>query len=397
MHIPGKLQTLYTETESDILKNVLPFWMDKVTDPAGGFYGAVDNCGRPLPGEPKGSILNARIIWTFSRAYRLYGNEAYRTSADRAAEYFTAHLIDNTYGGAVWTVDTDGNILDGTKQSYATAFGIYGLAEHFRATGSKASLDAAIGLFRSLEDHAHDNTRKGYFEVFNRDWSKTDIDGVDGMGGATKTMNTHIHIMEAYTNLYAAWPDKELRERLFELVEILRTRLYDHHAQHLVLWCDDSWNSLGDVQSYGHDIETSWLLTETAEILGNETLLANVRLQAVAMTDEAIAHGLRPDGAMLYEKTPAGVREDVSWWCQCETVVGCVNAWQITGDEKYLDTALRNWECIKAHFIDRVNGCWFTVLTRDFVPCDGTKASLWNCPYHNSRMAFELKTRLENL
>ena len=389
-----ELSQLGSEIEADLTGNILPFWMDNVTDPEGGFYGTVGVDGKPFPQSPRGSIMNGRILWTFSKAFRHYGLDCYRESADRAADYYINHFIDKKYGGAVWMVNSEGMLQDGTKQSYATAFGIYGLAEHFRATGSVASLDAAISLFRALEDHAHDKVNKGYIETFNRDWSKTDGKGVDGMAGATKTMNTHIHIMEAYTTLYQVWPNEELRSALVELLDILQTHLYDNVGKHLILYCDDNWKSLEDVQSFGHDIEAAWLISEAAEALGDEAIIEKIHKQAVEMTDEALAHGLRPDGAMQYEKTEKGIRESLSWWPQCETIIGCVNAWQITGNKKYIDTAKKTWEFVKAHFIDTTNGGWYKGLTKDATPTRESKASAWNCPYHNSRVGFELRTRL---
>jgi len=390
----NELSTLVAEIENDLTGNILPFWMNKVKDPDGGYYGAVGNDGKAIPKAPKGSILNGRILWTFSRAFRQYGLDSYRKSADRAAEYYINHFIDKEYGGAVWSVDSEGKILDGTKQCYATAFGIYGMAEHFRATGDRASLNAAVSMYRSLEDHSHDKVRKGYIEAFNRDWSEFGGMGVDKKAGATKTMNTHLHILEAYTTLYRVWPDEELRSNLTELVSIFQSHLYDREGRHLVLYCTGNWDSLEEVQSFGHDIEASWLLTEAAEVLGDEELIKAIQRQALEMTEEAIAGGLRPDGAMQYERTEQGIRESVSWWCQCETIIGCINAWQIGGDTKFIGTAQKTWDFIKSHFIDYENGDWFKNLTKEGLPAPDVKVGEWNCPYHSSRISFELRERL---
>lgn len=382
------------EVEANLKENILPFWMEKVTDPAGGFYGTVLNDGTAIPQAPKSAVMNARVLWAFSVAFRQYGLDSYRETADRAADYYINHFIDKEYGGTVWSVSADGEIKDGSKQSYASAFGIYGLAEHFRATGNQASLDVAIALFRTLEDHSHDNVNGGYFETFKRDWSKPDPRPAAWRPAATKTMNTQINMMKAYSTLYQVWPDEVLRERLFELMDIFRTRLYDKEGKHLLVNCDDEWNSLEEIHYFGHDIETAWLLTETAEVLGDEDLKQNIKKQVIELTDEAIASGLTPEGAMQDEKTSRGIRERYSWWSQCETIIGCINAWQITGDKKYFDTAWKNWEFVKAYFVDNEVGGWFKTITKDCQPANEPKANEWHGPYHNSHFAFEIIDRL---
>ncbi|MBP5611691.1 MAG: AGE family epimerase/isomerase, partial [Bacteroidales bacterium] len=382
--------------EQDLTGGILPFWLEHTVDPAGGFYGTVAIDGTPQPAADKGAILNARILWTFARAYRTYGLTSYREAADRAAAYFRQHFIDARYGGVFWTVDSEGVMKDPTKQIYASAFGIYGLAEHFRATGDLESLEAARGLFRFIRDKAHDGTGGGYFEVLARDGSRTDVNGVDGHAGATKTMNTHIHLLEGFTCLYLAWPDPEVKAALRELLEILQTKLYNPDTKHLILYCDDNWKPFDQADSFGHDIETSWLMCEAAEALGDPQLLEAVRRQAVAMVDTALAEGLDAAGAMRSERTAAGYRGNLSWWPQCETVIGCVNAWQITGNRKYFAAAERCWDFIRTHFIDETNGGWYNSLTSDGKPAREPKASLWNCPYHSARVGFELRTRLQH-
>ena len=383
-----QIERLSNSIEANLTENILPFWMNYTVDPDGGFYGTVMNDGRAVPTE-KGAILNARIIWTFSRAYRIYGLPAYKEMADRAAEYFKAHFIDRKYGGVFWTVGSEGTMLDGTKQTYANAFGVYGLSEHFRATGDVSSLEAAKDIFHVLQKHSHDAARKGYIEVFNRDWSRSDAKGIDGQSAATKTMNTNIHVMEGFTNLYFAWPDPEVKEAVLELVDVLQTHLYNADTKHLILYCDDDWNLVRTSDSYGHDIETSWLLCESAEAVGDEALVEKIRRQAIEMVDVALAEGVRPDGCMIYEG------ERLQWWPECENIIGCINAWQITGDRKYFDAAAKCWEYTRTHFVDNEVGGWYKDITTDGTPiARSAKASMWNCPYHNSRMGFEVVARL---
>lgn len=394
-NVTDKIRLIGSEVLLDLRNNILPFWMNRVCDPADGFYGAVCNDGTPVNAEDRGSVLNARILWTFSSAYRLYGLESYRKIADRARQYFLSHFIDYEHGGVFWSVHPDGTVSNNIKQSYATAFGIYGIAEHYRATGDTKSLETAKMLFRTLQDKVHDNIRKGYYEVFEDDYSLTTTDGVDGVNGAVKTMNSHIHIMEAYTTLYRIWPDMEVRDALSELVSILQNQLYSKETGQLVLYCNEDWKSLKSVESFSHEIETSWLLTETADALEIDSLSEQIRKQSIRMVDEALDKGLRTDGAMRDWQDSSGYSERLSWWAQCETIIGCVNAWQISGDVKYIDTALKVWSYIKLHFIDYIHGDWFKNLNADGTPLAGDmKVSVWNCPYHSTRMGFELLNRL---
>ncbi len=386
---------LREEIERDLVDNILPFWEKNSPDPAGGFYGTVSREGKGNPASPKAGVLNTRILWTFSTAYRIYGLPQYKELADRAQEYVIENLMDQKYGGIFWLAGVDGIPADATKQTYATAFGIYSLSEHFRATGNRQSLQKAIELYNVMESKIHDKVGKGWIEVHSRDWKKPDAKGVDGKEGATKTMNTHIHVMEAYTNLYRVWPDAGLRENLLELLDIFQTKLYNPQTKHLILFCDDNWNTLGNADSYGHDIEASWLMCECAEVLGDEELKNTVNKQAVEMVDAALAEGVNGDGSMRYGRDEGVYRMNLQWWPQCESIVGCINAWQITGQRKYFDAAARTWEFVKDNFIDREYGGWFKNLSADRRPdMHDAKASIWNCPYHNSRMGYEILSRL---
>lgn len=310
----GTADVLRTETTQNLRENILPFWMKNAIDPSGGFYGVVNGNGKAVAEAPKGAVLNARIMWTFARAYRQDGLEDYKLTADRAADYFISHFIDPVYGGVYWLLDSEGHPKDATKQTYACAFGIYGLAEHFRATGSRRSLESALKLYATLEEKVHDKAALGYRETFMRDYSAASQKGVDGQAKATKTMNTHIHLLEAFTTLYQVWPDEGLKGNLRELLGILQTRLYSQQRAHLIMFCDDGWNPIGAADSYGHDIETSWLMSEAAAAVGDPVLKKQVDEQAVRMARTALREGLSAEGAMRYEKTAAGMSRKMSWW-----------------------------------------------------------------------------------
>ena len=391
----AEIEALRADTRREVCDNVLPFWLKAAPADDGGFCGTIDASGTGIADSPRGAIMGARILWTFSSAYRTYGFPEYRDMADRMQQYFISRFIDPRHGGVYWTVDADGHPNDDVKQTYAAAYAIYGLSEHFRATGSRPSLDAAINIYRTLEDKVRDHERGGYIEAFARDYGNRVTRGVDGHSGPSKTMNTHIHVLEAYTNLYRAWPDPTLASDIRSLIDILGSKLYDPDSGHLILFCDDDWNEMEHVDSYGHDIETSWLLTEAAEALGDEDLIRTVGRQAVRMVDTALTEGMLPNGGMIYEKNSRHTDTHLSWWPQCETVIGCINAWQITGDSKYFRQAEKTWALIKDKFVDTTNGGWHNNLHPDGTPYQGEpKGNIWNCPYHNSRVAFELDSRL---
>lgn len=390
-----EMSKLRSEIEQDLTANILPFWLNNSQDDInGGFYGEISGNGDGNTSALKSSILGARILWTFSTAYRVYGLDSYKQMADRMQKYYIQNFIDKRYGGAYWTITPDGDIADATKQTYTAAFGIYAMSEHFRATGNTESLEAAKSIFYTLEKNVHDHENGGYREVFSRDYSNALSEGIDGREGPSKTMNTHIHTLEAYTNLYRVWPNEDLKACLNELIEILETKLYDNRTGHLVLFCNDEWEKIGSVDSYGHDIETAWLLSEAAEVLGDKDKLARIKKQAVRMADAAY-EGLRENGVMIYEKNEKGFENKLSWWVQSENIVGSLNAWQITGQRKYYDHAVESWQYIKTHFIDTKDGGWWCVLDDNGNHSEKEmKGSMWNCPYHNSRMGFESVIRL---
>ena len=382
-------ELLLDEIETDLTENILPFWIEKVTDPDGGLYGAVNIEGKARPDAPRGAVMNARTLWTFSKAYGKYGLPEYKEAADRLARYIIDHFIDPKFGGVYWSLTPDGFPKDPTKQSYATAFAIYGLAEHFRVTGSACSLEAAKALYGTLEEKVHDKAGKGYIESFPRNYVRAEIKGVDGKVGAAKTMNTHIHILEAYTTLYQVWPSEELKANLVELLGLLQDKLYSPADKQIIPFCDDNWTSMGLAESYGHTIETSWLMCEAAEVVADPALLEVVRRQAVEMVDSSLAHGFNADGLMMPDPS-----YEYEWWPQCESVIGCINAWQITGQKKYFDAAVSSWNVIKKYFIDPRGGAWFPTLKDDWKPGHKPKADIWYGPYHSSRVAYELSGRL---
>lgn len=390
--------------KKELAENILPFWARHAVDREnGGFYGKID-CDRNIDAQaPRAAVVNARILWTYAAASRLVDPQ-YREIADRAWDYIANRFWDSEYGGVYWMVDYLGRPLSDRKQIYAQAFAIYALAEYYRATGNPDSLDRAKKLFQFIEQHSYDPVHKGYIEACARDWGPLeDLRLSEKDLNSPKSMNTHLHILEAYTNLLRVWRDPDLLARQKELLEVTMDRIVDPSTAHFHLFFDMQWNSLNDHISFGHDIEGSWLMVEAAEVVGDAILLERVRKLAVRMAAAVAKEAVDADGSIFYEADSKGVLIDPNkhWWAQAEAVVGFYNAYQLTGEERFRELAYRAWEFIEAQVVDRAHGEWHAKLKPGGPPfkesedSDACLVGPWKCPYHNSRVCYEMLDRLE--
>lgn len=391
------INTLRKEVTEELEGNILPFWMNKMTDrERGGFYGRISGEDVLMPNEPKGAILNARILWTFSAAYRLLKKPEYLATATRAKRYLLDFFYDKQFGGIYWSVDCEGNPIDTKKQIYALGFAIYGLSEYARATGDEEALEYAIRLFEVIEKYSFDAEKNGYVEALTRDWQPiADMRLSDKDENEKKTMNTHLHILEPYANLYRVWKDGRLKTQLKNLIELFVTKILDTQTYHLNLFFEDDWTNKYHLISYGHDIEASWLIHEAALVLGDETVLKQIEPVIVRIA-RAADEGLNADGSMTYERfsDKGETDRELHWWVQAENVVGHLNLYQHFGDEEALSTALRCWQFIKDKLIDRENGEWYWSRFADgSINRNDDKAGFWKCPYHNGRMCLEINER----
>ena len=397
--IPHSSLKLIPEVEDELKQNILPFWINKMTDDTnGGFYGRIDGHDNLVPQAEKGAILNARILWTFSAAYRIFHNDEYLRIAQRAKRYLLDKFFDKQLGGVYWSVDCKGTPLETKKQIYALAFTIYGLSEFSRATGDEEALDYATRLFDDIETHSFDQQRNGYWEAFTREWGTIeDMRLSEKDENDSKTMNTHLHILEAYANLYRIWKPDTLKRQLRNLIVTFLEQIVDPQTGHLRLFFDDDWTCKRKIYSYGHDIEASWLIHEAALVLDDKQLLSRVE-PVIRKIADAADEGLCPDGSLIYETIFDEVRTDDRerhWWVQAENVVGQINLWQHFHDASALEKALNAWEFIKNNIIDKENGEWhWSVYDTGQVNRNDDKAGFWKCPYHNSRMCLEILERL---
>ena len=375
---------------AEALDQILGYWL-KLRYPHGGFYGEVLSSGEVLRDAPRGVILNARIIWAFSAAYEALREPEYLEAARWACDWLLAHFIDADNGGVYWSVTAAGERLDEKKQLYAQGFAIYGLSEYYKVSGDPKALAAAAALYQIVEDRFADSEHGGYIEALARDFSPlADMSLSAHDINADKTMNSHLHLLEAYANLYRVWPDASLRDALVRLIDLTCTRVMAPSG-HLQLYFRRDWSVLPGGVSYGHDIETSWLLLECAFATGDIDVVSRVRPYAQAMGC-AGNEGLLPDGSMRYEQLLDGSFDDSrQWWVQAETVVGNIWLWKYHGDVAAADRALAAWAYIRDHLIDRKGGEWFWAIlpdgSRDLAQ---PKAGFWKCPYHNTRMCLEI-------
>ena len=433
------LSSLKAEMLDTVENNILPFWLNKMQDvEQGGFYGQMRGDGTLVKEADKGCILNARILWSFSAAYRVLRKPEYLAAATRAKDYILQHFIDREFGGAYWSLMADGTPLDTKKQFYAIGFVIYGLTEYSRATHDLESLNLAIDLYHSIEDHSFDQQFNGYIEACTREWGEiSDMRLSDLDANFPKSQNTHLHIIEPYTNLYrvlkslstcekhaAAYRDitAEVEERLRNLISIFTDKILNPETHHLDLFFEMDWTRAGAskdcseqlkgvtgeepspskngwrLESYGHDIECSWLMHEAALVLGDKEVLAKVE-PIVKLVAKASEKGLNADGSMTHEANldTGHVDDDRHWWVQAESVVGFFNIYQYFGDEEALQKSLRGWQYIKDNLIDHEMGEWY--WSRDpqgNINLKDDHAGFWKCPYHNSRMCLELIERIDS-
>jgi mannobiose 2-epimerase len=389
------------QLEQELTGNILPFWMTYVVDKVnGGFYGAVTNDLQVHNEVPRSAILCARILWTYAAVYRRLGAEQYLSMAQWAYDYLTRVFWDQDYGGLYWQVDYKGNPVFDHKHHYAQAFAIYGLTEYYRATQEPQSLVLAQTLFHLLEKYAYEPIYRGYIESSTRKWES--LEGMrlsDTDLNCRKSMNTMLHVLEAYTNLLRVWDDAHLKAQHRALLGTFQQHIIDHQINHFKLFFDDQWHSLSENISYGHDIEGSWLLVEAAEVQGDTELMEQVRESAIAMAAAVYREGIDDDGSVFYEGGPQGlVDTSKSWWVQAEAVIGFYNAYQYSGHAHFLQAAYRCWSYIQTKVVDRTHGEWYKRLHRDGTP-DNTryKAGPWDCPYHHSRACLEMLDRLETV
>lgn len=383
---------LKNELHKELTHNILPFWMTKMVDEKnGGFYGRIDGKNLLYEKANKGSVLNMRILWTFSAAYRVLGDVRYLEIAKRAFDYIQKYFLDDVNGGVYWELDYLGNPVNTKKQVYAQGFALYAFSEFFRATQNNKALELAKSFFFLIEDKCSDKTKGGYFEAFTEDWKPIEDMRLSLKdANEKKTMNTHLHILEPYTNLYRIWKDTELKKAQSDLINIFIEKILDKTSFHLNLFFDENWDVKSSIISYGHDIEASWLVSEAISELQEGIIPRNIKDICLKITDAAM-EGYQKDGSLIYEKHGDRIDTERHWWVQAEAIVGLMYAYKYSSDRSYKDKAESIWRYIRKNILDKSNGEWFwSVDTNGYVNYAEDKAGFWKCPYHNGRMCLEI-------
>ena len=403
LEINSNIKTILIRYKNQVeneLEEILNYWMRHTKDSLhGGFVGRIDECNVAHSEAAKGAVLNSRILWAFSAAYSTTHNPDHLLLANISFRYIADHFVDKIYGGIYWTVNAHGHPLDTKKQVYALAFAIYGCSAYYEASKNEEAKSLAINLFKIIEKYSFDGEQKGYFEAFTKDWKPIDdlrLSNKDA--NEKKTMNTHLHVLEAYTLLFKIWPDDHLKKQICNLIDNFTSQIIDPVTGHLILFFDEKWNSRSCIISYGHDIEAAWLLLEAAEVIKDISLINEIKEWAIKIS-KAAAEGLDDDGGMWYETdlTSQHFIKEKHNWVQAEAMVGFLNCWQITGDESFLQKSLSSWNYVKDKIKDKTYGEWYWGINDDGTIMKGQdKVGLWKCPYHNTRACLEIISRINS-
>lgn len=381
------------EIRSELENHIIPFWSKLKDEENGGFYGFMDynlNLDRKAD---KGVILHSRILWFFSSCYKVLGKKEYLENATHAYNFIKNHCIDYDLGGVYWMMDCKGGVVDGMKHTYNIAFAIYALSAYYNACGEKEALELAQKLFNDVEEKTVD--QYGYREAFTRDWTLADNDALSENGlQADKTMNAILHLIEAYTELYKANRDEKVANRLKFLLLQMENEVFDPKTNALKVFFNTRLELIGDIHSYGHDIEATWLTDLACDVLGDEELKARFTQMNLKISKNIQKIAIN-NGAMNNERENEKIDTKRVWWVQAEAVVGFTNAYQHSGDESFLETAKGVWEYIKREIIDRREGGeWYSEVSEGGRPFEHKEeVGPWKCPYHNGRMCLEIITR----
>lgn len=389
---------LQEEVRLELTDRIIPFWKSLRDDCCGGYYGYVDFDLNVEKDARKGCILNSRILWFFSNAAEIFHEDGLLLEAHHGYEFLVNHCLDREYGGVYWDVLPGGKAADDTKHTYNQAFAVYALTSYYRVSGREEALQYAMDLFHMIEGRCRDTY--GYRESFTRKWEPETNEKLSENGLlADKTMNTLLHILEAYTELYRVSQNETVGQALEDALIQFRDLVYNKEKVQLEVFFDDKLQSISDLYSYGHDIEASWLLDRAADILGKARLEQETKEYTRKLAEALYRRALNEDGSMNNECFQGNVDDTRVWWVQAEALVGFYNCYQKTEEEKYLQAAKNLWQYIKSYLIDkREGGEWFWDVDSQGKPSSQKPiAEPWKCPYHNGRMCLEIIRRTENV
>ena len=384
----------------DELHRIMDYWVLYAPDDKyGGFIGHVDQNNIKIQDADKGVVLNSRILWTFSAMFKRTGEKKYLDLARRAYNYMVEYFVDRTHGGVYSTVNHKGIPVSDKKQIYCQAFAMYSFSEYYLASGDASSLKQAENIFHLLEKYSWDNEHKGYVEAFSNDWSPvTDYRLSEKDENYPKTMNSHLHLLEAYTCFYKASGFATAKKALREMVTLFVNRIIQSNG-HLELYFDMDWTPSGKYVSYGHDIEAAWLINEALGYLDTDLSFNPLQGRANLLAETFRKEAIDIDGGVLNELDlrSHGLSAEKHHWPQAEALVGLLDAYEITGREDYLQLCIGVFQYIQRYIIDPLNGEWFLRVDKQGSPMGDEKIGYWKCPYHNARACMEVNQRIERI
>ncbi|MFW9928534.1 MAG: AGE family epimerase/isomerase [Candidatus Thorarchaeota archaeon] len=386
------MEELVNEVQSELINHILPFWMRLIDKTYGGFFGRVDGNLNIDEKSSKGAVLNSRILWAFSASFNVLSNEEYLVYAHQAYKFLIEKLIDKKFGGLYWSVDFRGHPLDRRKHIYNLAFAVYALSEYYLATHKDEVKSLLIDLFNLIETKGKDFN--GYLEEFDEKWNKKSNDLLSEFGiNSQRTMNTHLHLLEAYTNLYKLWESNEVLQSIKNIIDIFERKIFSQESDSFKVFFDSEWNSLINLKSYGHDIEATWLINRALDItkIESHSIIEVIRRVGKKVYKEALK-----SNSIIYESLNGVINTNRIWWAQTEAVIGFINFSQVFGNKTFFNSAINIWIFIKNHLIDkRLEGEWFSKVSGHLknYPNDNI-VDAWKCPYHNTRMCLEVIKRI---
>jgi mannobiose 2-epimerase len=394
-----QLEKYKTSVEFELTK-ITNWWMQYVPyDAMKHFHGEVDAQNRPIANRPISLVMITRMLWTFSATYNLHKKEADLKYADAIFEFIQLYFTDINYGGLYWSIHQDGSTQSNKKQVYGMAFAIYAFAEYYEASCKKQALDKAVDLYHLIQQYSYDPIKGGYLEAFNMDWSEIqDVRLSDKDANEKKTMNTHLHVIEAYSRLYKVQPTDTLKNSIQHLLEIFRDKIIDPIHYHQRLFFDIDWTCKSNIISFGHDIESAWLLYEAAQTTHDEALIQYFKNTAIKMASATLPF-IDKDGGLWNEMEVGAddINKEKHWWPQAEAMIGFLNAYTLSDDAQYLQTSLQSWNYVQSYLIDKQYGEWFWGYDAAGNLINREKAGFWKCSYHNSRACIEIIKRANQL
>lgn len=389
------------EIQKELENHIIPFWDALCDYERGGFYGFVSYGLKTDKNAPKGVILHSRILWFYSNCYLVLRKKEYLDKAAHCFDFLRKHCVDREYSGVYWMMNADGSVNDSMKHTYCQAFFIYAMSSYYDASGDKEALELALDVFETVERKCVDSV--AYLEAQSREFELIENDALSENGlMADKTMNTVLHLIEAYTELYRVSRNEKVLERLIFQLKLTYDRIYDKDGSKLLVFFDKEMNVIGDIHSYGHDIEATWLLDRACDVIADDRSEDFVKLrEKISVMNRKIVRNIAgiafKEGSVLNERENDKINTWRIWWVQAESVVGFLNAYQRYGDSEYENISRSVWNYIKEKIIDRREGGeWYSQVDENGTPADFKPAvDPWKCPYHNGRMCLEVIERLE--